>query len=54
MILFFSATGNCKYVAARLTQSAEQEMLAIVDCIRDDRYMFSDETIGIISPTYDW
>lgn len=54
MILFFSATGNCKYVAARLTQSAEQEMLAIVDCIRDDRYMFSDKTIGIISPTYDW
>ena len=54
MILYFSATGNCKYVATRLVKSAEQEMLAIVDCIRDNKYVFSDKTIGIISPTYDW
>lgn len=54
MVLYFSATGNCKYVAARLTQSAEKEMLSIVDCIRNDQYSFSDEMIGIISPTYDW
>ena len=54
MILFFSATGNCKYIAARLTQSAEQEMLDIADCIRIGEYYFSDDTIGIVSPTYDW
>ena len=54
MVLFFSATGNCKYVAARLTQSVEGEMAAIPDCIRDGQYAFSDETIGIVSPTYDW
>lgn len=54
MILFFSATGNCKYVATRLTQSVEQKMLSIVDCIQNHQYAFSDETIGIISPTYDW
>lgn len=54
MILYFSATGNCKYVATRLTQSAGQEMRSIVDCIRNGQYDFSDDTIGIVSPTYDW
>lgn len=54
MILYFSATGNCKYVATRLVQSEEQEMLSIVDCVRNNQYTFSDKTVGIISPTYDW
>ena len=54
MILYFSATGNCKYVATRLVQAEEQEMLSIVDCVRNGQYAFSDKTIGIISPTYDW
>lgn len=54
MVLFFSATGNCQYVAIRLIQSARQEMRSIVDCIRSGQYDFSDDTIGIISPTYDW
>ena len=54
MILFFSATGNCKYVATRLTQAAEQAMLSIADCVKESRYDFADKTIGIISPVYDW
>ena len=54
MILYFSATGNCKYVATRLVQTEEQEMLSIADCVRNGQYAFSDKTIGIISPTYDW
>lgn len=54
MILYFSATGNCKYVATRLVQSEEQEMLSIVDCVRSGQCEFSDKAIGIISPTYDW
>lgn len=54
MILYFSATGNCKYVATRLMQSEEQEIRSIVDCVQNGQYVFSDKTIGIISPTYDW
>ena len=54
MILFFSATGNCKYVAARLTQPTNQGMRSIVDCIQREQYEFSDQMIGIIAPTYDW
>jgi len=54
MILYFSATGNCQYVTARLAQADGQPTLSIVDCIRENRYVFADETIGIMSPTYDW
>ncbi len=54
MILYFSATGNCKYVATRLVQSEAQELLSIVDCVKANKYDFADVTIGIISPTYDW
>ena len=54
MILYFSATGNCKYVAARLAEADGQEVLSIADCMREKRFAFEDETIGVISPTYDW
>lgn len=54
MILYFSATGNCKYVATRLAQSTKQEIISIVDCIYENRYNFRNDIIGIISPTYDW
>ena len=54
MILYFSATGNCKYVASRLAKSTGQDMLSIVDCLRDGRNSFEDDTIGIISPAYFW
>lgn len=54
MILYFSATGNCKYVAARLAEADGQEALSITDCMREKRFAFEDEAIGVISPTYDW
>ncbi len=54
MILYFSATGNCKYVATRLAQSTGQEIVSIVDCIQEKRVNFEDDMIGMISPTYDW
>ena len=53
MILYFSATGNCKYVAARLAEAEGQEALSIADCIRQGRFAFADEAIGVVSPTYD-
>lgn len=54
MIIYFSATGNCKYVATRLMKANAQEVVSIVDCIKENRYTFEDETIGIISPCYFW
>ena len=54
MILYFSATGNCKYVAARLAAAFGQETVSIVDCIQGGAYYFTDDTIGIVVPTYFW
>lgn len=54
MILYFSATGNCKYVASRIANATGEEIVSIVDCIREDRHSFRESSIGIISPTYDW
>lgn len=52
MILYFSATGNCKYVAERLAQT--EEIISIVDCFREKRFRFESDVIGIVSPTYNW
>ena len=53
MILYFSATGNCKYVAGRLAEAEGQEALSLADCFRQGRFAFADEAIGVVSPTYD-
>ena len=54
MILYFSATGNCKYVAGRLSEAAGDEALSVVDCMREGRREFEDDMIVIVSPTYYW
>ena len=54
MVLYFSATGNCKYVAMRLAQALGEQAISLTDCIRDGLYAFSDASIGVVSPTYDW
>ena len=33
-------------------KALRQETLSIVDCIREGRYAFEDEVIGIVSPSY--
>lgn len=54
MILYFSATGNCKYVAVRLAAAFGQETVSITDCIQDGVYSFTDDTISVVVPTYFW
>lgn len=54
MILYFSATGNCKYVAGRLASALGQEAVSLLDCIQRGEYSFADDAIGIIAPTYFW
>ncbi len=52
-ILYFSATGNSKYVATRLA-GEKGKALFIPDLMNEGVYRFEDEVIGIISPTYFW
>ncbi len=54
MILYFSATGNSKYVATRIAEEIHDEMIGIADCIAENKYSFKDKQIGIITPTYFW
>lgn len=54
MILYFSATGNSKYVATRIAEIIHDEMREITDCITDSSFLFEDEWIGIVTPTYFW
>lgn len=55
MILYFSATGNSKYVASRIAAETDERLVSIVDCCHEQKYSFSlneGEALGIISPTY--
>src|SRR5664280_1247642 len=55
MIFYFSATGNSKYVASRLSDGTDEEMVSITDCMKGGRFRFSmkpGEAVGIVSPTY--
>jgi NAD-dependent dihydropyrimidine dehydrogenase PreA subunit len=52
MILYFSATGNSKWVALRLAEATGDEVVNIQDCIREGRYAFRGEKIGIVTPTF--
>ena len=55
MILYFSATGNGKYISEEIAEKTNETCMSIVDCIRGDKYVFSGETIfGIVVPTYFW
>ena len=55
MLLYFSATGNGKYLADRLYGREPQEQKSIPDCMRAGEFSFSDESsIGLIVPTYNF
>lgn len=56
MILYFSATGNSLHVARQLA-GKEERLISIPDAIDKELYEYdveAGETVGIISPTYNW
>ncbi len=57
MIFYFSATGNSKYVAAKIAEDCNDEIISITDCMKSHTYTFDikeNDRIGIIAPTYHW
>ena len=55
MILYFSATGNGKYISEQIANATNEKCMSIVDCICKNKYYFSNEKIlGIVVPTYFW
>lgn len=53
MIVYFSATGNCKYVAQRIAESLEDQACSI-EGLESMIRLSADETLGIVTPTYWW
>lgn len=49
-ILYFTATGNNLYIAKRLGG----ELYSIPKLIKEGKYEFEDEKIGIVFPAYGW
>ncbi len=49
-ILYFTATGNSLYVA----KSFDAELISIPQMMKDKKFDFEDEEIGIVFPLYSW
>lgn len=56
MVLYFSATGNSAYVAKKIAQGIEDDLLNLFERIRTDDTgaVFSDRPYVIVAPTYGW
>lgn len=57
MIIYFSATGNSRYVAERIAKSTADRTSSITFCMKNKQFQFElgeNESLGIISPTYLW
>ncbi len=56
MILYFSATGNCEYVAKRIAAETDDVAVSVTDCYKKQIFSFDKKykVLGIISPTYSW
>ena len=57
MIFYFSATGNSKYVATRISSIIGERIISITDCVKNQQFEFEvneNERVGVIAPTYFW
>ena len=56
MILYFTGTGNSRYVAQRIAERMGDEAHCINDKIRekDTRPMKGDGSLIVVAPTYAW
>ena len=56
MVLYFTGTGNSRYVAERIAGALGDELLSMNDRIKagDTSPVTSDERLVIVTPTYAW
>lgn len=57
MIIYFSATGNSRYVAERIAHATNDKTISITSCMKNKQFkleLHENEFLGIISPTYSW
>ena len=57
LIIYFSATGNCKYVSTRISEKTNDEIKSIIKLNKNKDYTIElddNEDLGIVIPTYFW
>ena len=56
MVLYFTGTGNSKYIAQRIADALDDTLLCMNDCIRicETSAPEARECIVIVTPTYAW
>ncbi len=55
MIIYFSATGNNKYLAQRISEDTDERCISIIECMKEKIFELDvpeNESLGIIVPTY--
>ncbi|MBR0271757.1 MAG: EFR1 family ferrodoxin [Methanobrevibacter sp.] len=52
MIVYFSATGNCRYVARQIAESLNDDAISLLDIAEIN--LSDGETLGFVFPTYFW
>ncbi len=53
MILYFSATGNCEYIAKKIAEATGENAVSITE-IGEEITLADGERLGIVTPTYFW
>lgn len=48
MLFYYTATGNCLYVARKL----DDNIISIPQVLKNECYIYEDEVIGIVTPVY--
>jgi ferredoxin len=57
MIFYFSATGNSKYAALKISEAANERLISITESLKNNQYRYSlteNEILGFVTPTYFW
>jgi flavodoxin len=55
MIFYFSATGNSRHVAKRISAATNDNLLSITSCMKEQNFTFTlseKENLGIVAPVY--
>ena len=56
MVLYFTGTGNSRYIAQRIAEALGDELLSLNDRIKagEPSLVTFDERLVIVTPTYAW
>lgn len=54
MILYFSGTGNSRYIAEVINSVIEDKLLSINECLKNNLIVSLEQQYIIVCPTYAW